>query len=282
MLIQSDTELRRYIPNVLNTVDGEPSLYDKLQPFLEAAERWVAATFTGQNLLTEIGKLSDSDPWHKLICSLIANHTFFHVVPSLDLILTPNGFGIVNNSNVAPASKERVERLVASLEEQRDNYIDTLLRSLPSLSVGSETWLDTPQSKFFAATLFPDFTACEKTATTLHRWSQYLSLRQQLMTIEADLSEEYFSPDEMTDFRYDVLTQFKDTAYNRQITIQSIRTLEIEVLLGRTPHPQRFRDVVNYIREHPENFPKWHKSNTAKLYEPTIFSNKKRSGGFWF
>lgn len=39
------------------------------------------------------------------------------IVPSLDLVLTPNGFGIVSNQNVAPASRDRVARLIASLEK---------------------------------------------------------------------------------------------------------------------------------------------------------------------
>ena len=51
-------------------------------------------------------------------------------VPSLDLVLTPNGFGIVSNQNVAPASRERVSRLIASLETSRDNAIEQLVTYL--------------------------------------------------------------------------------------------------------------------------------------------------------
>ena len=55
---------------------------------------------------------------------IVAFDAFRNAVPHLDLILTPNGFGIVNNSNIAPASKERVERLIASLLSNRDDEIE--------------------------------------------------------------------------------------------------------------------------------------------------------------
>ena len=55
---------------------------------------------------------------------IVAFDAFRNAIPHLDLILTPNGFGIVNNSSIAPASKERVERLIASLLSNRDDEIE--------------------------------------------------------------------------------------------------------------------------------------------------------------
>ena len=40
--------------------------------------------------------------------------------------------------------------------------------------------------------------------------------------------------------------------------------------------------MVNIIREYEEIFPAWHTSDTAKLYSPAIFVNKKKAGGYWF
>ena len=41
-------------------------------------------------------------------------------------------------------------------------------------------------------------------------------------------------------------------------------------------------DLVNTIRNSPKDFPEWHTSSTAELYNPPIFENKKESKGFWF
>jgi hypothetical protein len=47
-------------------------------------------------------------------------------------------------------------------------------------------------------------------------------------------------------------------------------------------HVQQYYDVVNIIREHPDEFPDWHSSPVAELYTPPVFENKKKSGGYWF
>ena len=57
MLITCDTDLRKYLPNALATVEGESSLYDKLDFFLAASERWLAEHFTGTTVLVEISAM---------------------------------------------------------------------------------------------------------------------------------------------------------------------------------------------------------------------------------
>lgn len=41
MLIQNDETLRRFIPNTLVTVQGETTLYDKMQVELSMSEMWL-------------------------------------------------------------------------------------------------------------------------------------------------------------------------------------------------------------------------------------------------
>ena len=145
-LITNETELRRYIPNAFTTVKGETPLLQKLTPYIESAEQWLKQYFTGGVIMFEAVQ--------SLATHIVVNEAMRQAVPSLDLVLTPNGFGIVSNSNVAPASKECVERLITSLESERDNYIEQLL----PLLVQSEEWRDTEQYRFFASTLFPNIT----------------------------------------------------------------------------------------------------------------------------
>ena len=53
-IITSDDQLRLLIPNVLTTVEGEPSLYEKLYPFLESAEQWAIDNFLPESIFDEI------------------------------------------------------------------------------------------------------------------------------------------------------------------------------------------------------------------------------------
>ncbi|MBW6491871.1 MAG: hypothetical protein K0B15_11835 [Lentimicrobium sp.] len=61
---------------------------------------------------------------------VIAKFAFFLGAPNMDLKLTDAGFGVVSNQNIAPASKERVNRFVSSLESDGWDAIETLLRFL--------------------------------------------------------------------------------------------------------------------------------------------------------
>ena len=83
----------------------------------------------------------------------VANEAFRMAVPSLDLVLTPNGFGIVNNQNVVPALKERIERLMFSLAQMRDKAVSTMVIALADI----DGYAETPQGEWFSSSLFPAF-----------------------------------------------------------------------------------------------------------------------------
>ena len=50
----------------------------------------------------------------------------------------------------------------------------------------------------------------------------------------------------------------------------------------RQLHVQQYYDVVNIIREHPDEFPAWHSSTVAELYTPPVFENKKSPAAIGF
>lgn len=49
------------------------------------------------------------------------------------------------------------------------------------------------------------------------------------------------------------------------------------VLKKQELHVQQYYDVVNIIREHPDDFPAWHSSPVAELYTPPVFKNQKKN-----
>ena len=277
MLITSDSQLRQFIPNALVTVEGEKSLFDKVTPFLEASEEWITQTFIPEPTLQEIIS-QERQPFLQLLTKVVANDAFLHAVPSLDLVLTPNGFGIVSNQNIAPASKERVDRLLASLETERDQAIDLLLPRLPLLT----DWLQSAQGQYFAATLFPNFSLCRRLAIRQHLWAEYQALHDRLIKIENTLAETYFSQEQMSVFRDKSLHLLTNCSPLEVQVIRSLQSLELMLVTDMQVHVQSFFDLVNTIREHEDVFPEWHTSATAELYTPSVFRNKKQSGGYWF
>ena len=137
MIINTDELLRKYIPNVLVTVEGEQSLYEKLRPFLSEASDFIQSQITGHQIVTDLIIAGESSPLDAAFNRVLYNHAYLNAIPSLDLVLTPNGFGIVNNQNIAPASKERVERLMASIEKQR---VNTGQKRCSRISMSARNW----------------------------------------------------------------------------------------------------------------------------------------------
>jgi len=199
------------------------------------------------------------------------------------VILTPNGFGIVNNANIAPASKERIARLVEALLENRDGAIAQLL----ALLRGNEAWLATEQAQFFRGTMFPDTALAERFPRSSEgRWEQYLSLRMALIPMEEHIATHYLSNELMDILRSQVQSGQFSSPKHRHIC-RVLQAVEVDGLKRdaddiRPDGHRALVQVVELIRQNPELFPEWHNSSTAELFNPLVFENKKSSKGYWF
>ena len=151
-IIKTEAQLRAHIPNIIATVKGETPFIERLAHFLDLAEDWVKTTFTSESTFNTICGYTDSNPLKITTARLVVADALRRAIPSLDIVLSPNGFAVVNTSNLAPASKPRVDRLIGSMLGHRDDCIAALLPGL----VGASKWLTSSQADFFGATLFPD------------------------------------------------------------------------------------------------------------------------------
>lgn len=275
-LITNDDTLRQYLPNVFATVKGEVSLFDKVKVDINLAENWVIETFVSTNTFNTICGYAEDNPIKIITAKLIATEVLSWAIPSLDLVLTPNGFGVVSTQNIAPASKERVDRLIGSLADYRDECIGNIL---PALG-GESQWLTSSQALFFGETLFPDLAITDQVKGTGSKWERYLALRPKILDIEASLAEEFFSPELMVRLRNEVLRKTHTADLAR--VINAIRGQVVDLLNGGLIRMRDMIDVVNHIRCYPDLFPEWHASETAKLFSPPIFTNLKTNKGYWF
>ena len=275
-LITNDDTLRQYLPNVFATVKGEVSLFDKVKVDINLAENWVIETFVSTNTFNTICGYAEDNPIKIITAKLIATEALSWAIPSLDLVLTPNGFGVVSTQNIAPASKERVNRLIGSLADYRDECIGNIL---PALG-GESQWLTSSQALFFGETLFPDLAITDQVKGTGSKWERYLALRPKILDIETSLAEEFFSPELMVRLRNEVLRKTHTADLAR--VINAIRGQVVDLLNGGSIRMRDMIDVVNHIRCYPDLFPEWHASETAKLFSPPIFTNLKTNKGYWF
>lgn len=277
-LITTDEQLRCHLPNVIASVKGETPLIEKLQVFLDLAEDWVVNTFTSTHTYNTICGYSDDNPIRQATARLVVAEAMLRAVPSLDIVLTPNGFAVVNTSNLAPASKPRVDRLIGSMLSHRDDCIAALLPQLP----GASQWLKSTQADFFGATLFPatDVVGDVGAVRPASEWEKYLEYRQQIIDLEASLAEEWFSPELMSVLRSENLRG--DLTGKRSEIVSLIKAQIVAYLRGGSFNSRRLADIVNDIRNNADDFPEWHSSDVAKLFSPPVFRNRKNAAGYFF
>lgn len=276
-LITTDAQLRSHLPNIIASVKGETPFIERLTLFLDLAEDWVKTTFTSESTFNTICGYTDSNPLKVLTSRLVVADALRRAIPSLDIVLSPNGFAVVNTSNLAPASKPRVDRLIGSMLSHRDDCIAALLPGL----VGASKWLTSSQADFFGATLFPDLRIVDAVGgTTGSKWDRYLELRPQVIDLEASLAEEWLSPELMSALRSETLRG--DLPVKRHEIVRQVKAQVVGYLRGGSFNSRRLADIVNYIRQNAESFEEWHKSETAKLFAPPAFRNERKASGYFF
>lgn len=275
-LITDEMRLREHIPDLIATVKGETPFIERLAVFLDLAEDWVTQTFTGEEVFSAVCDNRHS-PLLRPLSALVAAEAMRRAIPTLDIMLTPNGFAVVSTNSLAPASKPRVDRLIGSMLTQRDNCISALLRLLPAMS----GWKDTAQARYFAETLFPDLGITDSVSNaTGTKWDRYLELRPHIIDLEASLSEEWFSEELMSALRTENL--HGDLTGKRKTATRQIQAQIVSYLRTGSFNIRRLADIVNLIRLDTENFSEWHRSETATLFEPPVFRNEKKSSGYFF
>lgn len=276
-LITTDAQLRSHLPNIIASVKGETPFIERLTLFLDLAEDWVRTTFTSETTFNTICGYTDSNPIKVLTARLVVADALRRAIPSLDIVLSPNGFAVVNTSNLAPASKPRVDRLIGSMLSHRDDCIAALLPGL----VGASKWLTSSQADFFGATLFPDLAIVDSVGNVQGcRWDKYLELRPQVIDLEASLAEEWLSPELMAALRSETLRG--DLPVKRHEIVRQVKAQVVGYLRGGSFNSRRLADIVNYIRLNAESFEEWHKSETANLFAPPVFRNEKKARGYFF
>ncbi len=77
----------------------------------------------------------------RYLVGLVCSMAFWDAIPQLDLVLTATGFGVVSNSNVAPASAERVAALRTQIRRQALVNLEAALEDLRSLGVPAKSKL---------------------------------------------------------------------------------------------------------------------------------------------
>lgn len=159
MILKTLNEFQSAVPTAAGVRE-----WSDLETFVRSAETWLKRNILGIPLYDKIVEILDGGSGSgesfvsdelKLICQgVIANHAYWDAIPFLDLVHTDSGFGVIQSTSKAPASKERVDRLRAQCLIRRDALVDDLIAYLYDNDQYHDLWKgDTVFSEMFNSLL---------------------------------------------------------------------------------------------------------------------------------
>lgn len=143
------TDINKFI-KCIPTAEGTE--WSAIESFIITADNEIQTFLTGSDLYDSISALSETDALKINLYNLISFKAYQSAIPFMDLVHTANGFAVMSNSNQAPASKERVERLLAWCDIMIDRATDLLITVTMQSATALAEW-----TKFVG---FNDLTNC--------------------------------------------------------------------------------------------------------------------------
>ncbi len=262
---------------VAAAVTPTTEIFDRLAHYFELAEQELTDQLLGvsAHLAEEPGRL------HAAVTDYICLRAFDLAMPHLDLVLTPTGFGVVSNQNLAPASAERVRQLRQEVRLSVDRAYDHALHAL----LGTE-WADTPLARknvpgliFDGQTLRTYIGGIAKTRTELQDPDLAIGL-----TLAYHRLDQIISYD-LGEF---LLTQIRKAALTpveQQLVVLCSRFVGayIQHRNENQPYPQGLEDQISaYLERYLTDFPLYEQSSVYKAKTTPKYENKKDDPCFFF
>lgn len=261
--------IRKTIPNIQFEVEGEQPFSEKLAPFLKNTENQLISEY-----LMPGDFLNENDRY--LANIFIVLSAFIDAVPSLDLVVTPTGFGVVNTETVAPASKERIERLISSLRDRADKILELLLERVRTYP----EWRASERGLYFCAT----FLSGPKDVAVTGAVS-YDTMRSEAMQVESFIARHFLGRNLMNTLRdeYNSRDAFKYLGlhdYVRNAVIQCVKTRFRGDLLTLNVIWHYCQPAMQILKSNPVYYDIW-QSEMGNLFDHLQFKNDVK-GAFYF
>lgn len=126
MITLSKEAFEKYVPAFR---DAETRIFEAVLPYMQQY------LDKARNVI----KIPDDYAGDALVEAYVYRQAAWQALPHLDLVLTDNGFAVVSNNNLAPASRDRVAALQERLREEKADARDLLLMDLCRITA----WRDT-------------------------------------------------------------------------------------------------------------------------------------------
>lgn len=197
-------------------------------------------------------------------------------IPHLDLVLTNDGFAVVSNDNLAPASAERVERLRKCVKAQADDALDELIDALR----GCDRWRTSPNSRlWFNSFFWRGSLAAELGCTEPHR-SALVPFRTAIAGAETELRN-HLSPEFVDELLASIRCAVKSASYEICCTMCR-KFIAARVAGNPRQASDMLRSIFSFLDANLEEFPTYchSKAYIANHFSP--YENKKYDSCYFF
>lgn len=202
---------------------------------------------------------------------------FYEAMPGLDLVLTPTGFGIVNNQNLSPASRDRVETLRKSVRQCADDAMDIIISGL----IGNRDWATSAYAKLLISSLY-------YTASQLQDYAGKLDAhRSDLIALRPVISEaEEIIYRNISAVLFDHLLEkvrAKDLSeYETLLVWMLCKAIGFFVNQQVPAFKRELDNAVNFLEGNLDKFPTYQESEAYKVKHFEQYQNEKDdSCYFW-
>lgn len=151
-MIEDIQVMRDIVPTIASA-----SLDRYLRPLADA-QRWFTDKIAGGELMARIMEQKDMDPLPEIFVRArlcVALRAYGDAIPQLDLIETPNGFAVVNDDTLVPASRERVAALRNSIQNNLRAALDSFIEYMEDSAEFGVLWKDSPAYSIVSDSYLP-------------------------------------------------------------------------------------------------------------------------------
>lgn len=268
-MIVNFTEMKAFLPSIV--MKGTPTVFNDA---IDIAQSSLRDDILGSELMAAIDVSSTTQPELKKMCQRIVSlDAFIQSIHELDLVLTDAGFAVIQDQNMAVASKERVQNLKLSLQDKLDAARDRLITWLMATEQIDLDWRGTEQFSRLADGLFLTFADFKDravlnnvTATAYPKtWSDFLSLNGSLNVALMTDAASYISPA----YASEILDKIKDNepmlAIEKKVVVLIKIAIAALVLGDRETFVSQILKAVATMKANKDNFPTFIASKEANV-----------------
>lgn len=256
-------------------------VFNKIQPSFDKIYFDLVATVIGSDFEDKVS--TEYDPINDNICSYVILKSFILRLRSNDLIMTDNGFGVVANDNISPASQARVDALLRELVYKQDMSLHEVLNRMRTI----EGWNETIQASNCISSFFwsPVVLKTYASIRGFVCFDDVVEHRSEIGTAELTLRRQF--SDSLVDQLLDEERKAKYEPLHRHLIAKMCRFIGAHITTDGKPADLQYKDaaytaVANFIEENINNFPKYLNSSAYKTNHMQAYENKTDDTTFFF